>query len=138
MLHLATKIKKIKQMKTDLVEIFQTIRAEMQPYASSGFDARVNSDSAYDLWSEKEVTIENRKRKEVYFAGIVIRKDYVGFYYMPVYTEPDIKSIFHPSLLKLLKGKSCFHVKKLDDILLQQISDALAAGFKLYKQNGWV
>ncbi len=125
-------------MKTDLVEIFQTIRAEMQPYATTGFDARANSDTAYDLWSEKEVTIENRKRKEVYFAGVVIRKGYVGFYYMPVYAEPDVKAIFHPSLLKLLKGKSCFHIKKLDDILLHQISEALATGFKLYKQNGWV
>lgn len=125
-------------MKTDLVEIFQTIRAEMQPYAAIGFDARINSDTAYDLWSEKEVVIADRKRKEIYFAGVVIRKGYVAFYYMPVYTEPDIKTIFHLSLLKLLKGKGCFHVKKLDDIVLQQISDALAAGFKLYKQNGWV
>lgn len=125
-------------MKTDLIEIFQTIRAEMQPYAATGFEARANSDTAYDLWSEKDVIIENRKRTEVYFAGIVIRKGYVGFYYMPVYAEPDMKAIFHPSLLKLLKGKSCFHIKKLDDLLLKQISDALAAGFKLYKQREWV
>ncbi len=125
-------------MKTDLVEIFQTIRATMQPYAATGFDARTNSDTAYDLWSEKEVVVEGRKRTEVFFASAVIRKGYVGFYYMPVYAEPEIKAIFHPSLLKLLKGKSCFHIKKLDDILLNQISEALSAGFKLYKQNGWV
>ena len=125
-------------MKTDLVEIYQTIRAELQPYATMGFDPRVNSDIAYDLWNEKELVIEGRKRKEIYFAGLVIRKDYVGFYFMPVYAEPDIKAIFHPSLLKLLKGKACFHIKKLDDILLSQISEALAAGFKLYKQNEWV
>ncbi len=125
-------------MKTDLVEIFQTLRAAIQVYAATGFDARVNSDTAYDLWSEKEVVILDKKRKEVYFAGLAIRKDYVGFYYMPVYTDPDIKAIFHPSLIKLLKGKSCFHIKRLDDVLLQQISDALAAGFKLYKQHGWI
>ncbi len=125
-------------MKTDLVEIFQTIRAEMQPYATTGFEARLNSDTAYDLWNEKVVVIEGRKRKEVYFAGLIIRKDYVGLYYMPVSTEPEIKAMFNPSLLKLLKGKSCFHIKKLDDILLRQISEALVIGFKLYKQNGWV
>lgn len=129
---------KSKEMKTDLVEIFQTIRAEMQPYASLGFNARINSDSAYDLWSEKEMVIDGRKRNDIYFAGVVIRKDYVGFYYMPVYTSPEMKEIFHPSLLKLLKGKSCFHIKKLDDMLIKQISDALAAGFKLYKQNEWI
>jgi hypothetical protein len=125
-------------MKTDLVEIFQTIRAAMQPYAATGFDARLNTDTAYDLWSEKVVEIAGKKREEVYFAGVVIRKGYVAFYYMPVYAEPEIKAVFHPALLKLLKGKSCFHIKKLDDTLLEQIVDALAAGFKLYKQNEWV
>ncbi|MGF1924121.1 MAG: DUF1801 domain-containing protein [Bacteroidia bacterium] len=125
-------------MKTDLIEIFQTLRAEMQPYAAMGFNVRVNTETTFDLWSEKEVQIEGRKNNEVYFAGIAIRKDYVGFYYMPVYAEPEMKAIFHPALLKLLKGKSCFHIKKLDDPLLQQISEALAAGFNLYKQKGWV
>ncbi|MES2418643.1 MAG: DUF1801 domain-containing protein [Bacteroidota bacterium] len=125
-------------MKTDLVEIFQTIRAEMQPYATTGFDARVNTDKAYDLWSEKETEIAGRKKNEVYFAGVMIRKGYVGFYYMPVYAEPEMKKIFHPDLLKLLKGKACFHIKKLDELLIGQIADALATGFKRYKQNGWV
>lgn len=125
-------------MKTDLVEIFQTIRAEMQPYATEGFDARVNKDTIYELWSEKEVEIDGRKKNGVYFAGLTIRKGYVGFYYMPVYAETEIKAIFHPSLLKLLKGKACFHIKQLDDQLVGQITDALAIGFKLYKQNEWV
>ncbi|RZK44097.1 MAG: DUF1801 domain-containing protein [Pedobacter sp.] len=125
-------------MKTDLVEIFQSIRAEMQPYATMGFENRENSDTAYDLWSEKQVIVEGKKRNELYFTGLVIRKGYVAFYYMPVYTEPDMKNVFHPALLKLLKGKSCFHIKKLDDTLLEQISQALAAGYRLYKQNEWV
>jgi len=125
-------------MKTDLVEIFQTIRAEMQPYATEGFDARVNTDTVYDLWSEKTVEVEGRKKNGVYFAGVTIRKNYVGFYYMPVYAEADIKTVFHPTLLKLLKGKACFHIKQLDGELVQQIANALTIGFKLYKQNEWV
>lgn len=125
-------------MKTDFVEIFQTIRASLQPYATVGFSNRINSESSFDLWSDKNVVIEGRKRNEVFFASIIIQKGHVGFYYMPVYTEPDMKKIFRPDLLKLLKGKSCFHIKKLDDVLMLQIEDALAAGFKLYKEKGWV
>ncbi|TKC10037.1 DUF1801 domain-containing protein [Pedobacter polaris] len=125
-------------MKTDLVEIFQTIRAEMQPYTVQGLNARTNSETAYELWSEKAIEIEGRKKDEVYFAGVVIRKGYVGFYYMPVYAEAEMKLIFHPELMKLLKGKSCFHIKKLDDELLGFISQALVAGFTSYKQKGWV
>lgn len=125
-------------VKTDFIEIFQTIRAVLQPYATLGFSNRINSEDTYDLWSDKNVEIDGRKRNEVYFAGLMIKKGHVGFYYMPVYAEPEMKKIFDPSLLKLLKGKSCFHIKKLDDELLGHIERALAEGYRLYKEKGWV
>ena len=125
-------------MKTDFVEIFQTIRASLQPYATLGFSNRTNSETIYDLWSDKNVEIEGKKRNEVFFASVQIFKGHVGFYFMPVYVEGDMKSIFDENLLKLLKGKSCFHIKKLDELLMGQIEDALAEGFRLYKEKGWV
>lgn len=125
-------------MKTDFVEIFQTIRASLQPYTANGFTARVNSESNYELWSEKSVTVEGKALDAVFFASVRIFKGHVGFYFMPVYVEGEIKALFHPDLLKLLKGKSCFHIKKLDDLLMGQIEAALAAGFIRYKQKGWV
>ncbi|MNK09503.1 hypothetical protein D3C87_274650 [compost metagenome] len=125
-------------MKTDFIEIFQTIRAVLQPYATLGFNNRINSETNYDLWSDMEVVAFGKKRNEMYFAAVTIRKDYVGFYYMPVYAEPEMKNVFDPALLKLLKGKSCFHIKKLDESLLAHIEDALAEGYRLYKEKGWV
>jgi len=98
----------------------------------------VDDESHFDLWSIKEVEIYGRKRKEVYFSGLIIQKTYVGFYYMPVYAEPEIKEFFKPELLSRLKGKSCFHIHKLDAILLEQIKDALAKGFTEYQSRGWV
>lgn len=125
-------------MKTDFIEIFQTIRAVLQPYAALGFNNRVNSETTYDLWSDKEVLIGGKKRHEVYFAAVMIHKGHVGFYFMPVYEHPEMKSIFDPALSKLLKGKSCFHVEKLDETLLAHIEMALAEGYRLYKEKGWV
>ncbi|WP_316820169.1 hypothetical protein [Pedobacter gandavensis] len=125
-------------MKTDLVEIFQTIRATMQSYEAMGFNNRVNSDTAYELWTEKEVLVQGKKRLGWFFASVVILKNDVGFYFMPVYVEPEMKTTFDPKLLKHLKGKSCFHIKKLDFDLLSMIESALADGFKLYKEKGWV
>lgn len=125
-------------MKTDFVEIFQSIRALMQPYTTQGYDVRKNTDSAYDLWSNKNVVIAGRKRSEVHFAEVRINKNEVGFYFMPVYAESDLKKVFHPDLLALLKGKSCFHIKKLDENLLNHIKIALELGNNLYKQNEWV
>jgi len=57
---------------------------------------------------------------------------------MPVYVDTSLKEVFKPELIKLLKGKSCFHIKKLDSQLEKQIEDALKKGYDLYKKRGWV
>ncbi len=121
----------------DLNEVFITLKRELLPYHPP-LNPKADTERAYDLWSFKDLVIEGRKRKEVYFAGLMIHKDYVGFYYMPVYAEPEIRAFFKPELLKLLKGKSCFHIKRLDDEILEQVREVLAQGFKLYQERGWV
>ena len=125
-------------MKTDLIEIFQTIRAGMQPYEALGFTSRINSDNEYDLWSEKNVVLLGKKRNEIYFSGLKIMTSSVTLHFMLLYTNPEVSELIHPDLLKLLKGKSCFHIKKIDDILMGHIADALDKGYKIYKQNEWV
>ena len=122
---------------TDLNQIYSSLKELLQPYRPT-LVAKVDEEKRFDLASVKDLVIEGRKRKEVYFASIIIQKDYVGFYYMPVYSDPEMKALFQPELLKLLKGKSCFHIKRLDDQLRDQIRAALEDGFKLYKTRGWV
>ena len=95
-------------------------------------------DSKYDLWSFKDLEIDGRKRKGVYFAGLIIQSRYVGFYYMPVYADTSLKSVFAPELLSLLKGKSCFHIKELTPELESRIEDALKKGYDLYRKRGWI
>jgi len=123
--------------KDNLSEIFHSIKKLMKKYEPP-FESMSDYDSGYELISKKEVEIAGRKRKEIYFAGLIIRSKYVGFYYMPVYAKPEVKKVFKPGLLKLLKGKSCFHIKNLDAELIRQIDVALKLGFGIYKKNGWV
>jgi hypothetical protein len=122
---------------TDLNEIFNTLKPHLAAYAPP-FTPKHDEEGYYDLWSIKDLVIEGRKRSEVYFGAIIIQKSYVGFYFMPVYVESEMKPVFAPELLKLLKGKSCFHIKKLTPELLEQIKFALSTGFELYKQRGWI
>ncbi|MFZ1599593.1 MAG: hypothetical protein WAW26_27395, partial [Anaerolineae bacterium] len=84
------------------------------------------------------ITLLTRTRREVFFAGLIIQKGYVGFYYMPVYAQTELKDVFAPELLGLLKGKSCFHIKRLTPELLAQIEAALRAGYEMYRERGWV
>ncbi len=121
----------------NLNEIFTQLKELLLKYQPP-LSSKMNDESHFDLWSVKDLVIEGRKRKEVYFAGLIIQKSYVGFYYMPVYAEPEVKAFFKPELLARLKGKSCFHIHKLDSILLEQIKEALETGFNTYKERGWV
>lgn len=121
----------------NLLAIFSQLKQLLTAYTPP-FIPHYNFDTKYDLWSHKEVEFAGKMRKEMYFAGLIIQSTYVGLYYMPIYAEPDIKKLFNPELLKLLKGKSCFHVKELSPELLQEIKSVLAKGFAMYKERGWV
>ena len=78
------------------------------------------------------------KPTKICMASLVAQKGYVGFYFMPVYMNDALKAKLSPALLKLLKGKTCFHVKKLDATLLADTAAALTLGTKCYRERGWV
>ena len=121
----------------NLVTIFHELKQILAAY-SPPLISKVDDDAHFDLWSVKPVEIAGRKRTEVYFAGLILYKTYVGFYFMPIYVESKLSTVFKPELLSLRKGKSCFHIKKLDAPLVEQIKAALQAGFEIYKQNQWI
>jgi len=121
----------------ELVQIFNRLKKILQKFENP-LKPKFDLDSKYDLWSFKNIEIDGRKRKEMFFAGFIIQSSYVGFYYMPIYTDTSLKEIFKPGLLKLLKGKSCFHIKKLDAELELQIEEALQKGYDLYKKRNWI
>jgi hypothetical protein len=98
----------------------------------------VEGKADYQLWSVKPVERNGRHYQETYFAGVIVQKAYVGFYYMPVYADRELTQVFEPELLALLKGKSCFHIRRLEDELLRQIRGALDTGFALWRERGWI
>jgi hypothetical protein len=71
-------------------------------------------------------------------AAVILQKGYVGLYLMCIYMNKEAEKKLSPNLLKLLKGKACFHMKKLDDGLRKDIEAALEFGTKAYKKRGWL
>jgi len=121
----------------ELDTLFSQLRALLKKYEGI-LKPKKDEIGFYDLWSFKDLEIAGRKRKEVFFASVVTRKNYVGFYYMPIYTDTGLSEVFKPELLSLLKGKSCFHIKLLTPDLENQVKEALEFGYKLYQDRGWV
>ncbi len=122
----------------ELVPIFENIRQMLLTYQKGSLELVGGYGGMMCLVSQKPAIIYGRQRDEVWFAGILVQKGYVGFYYMPVYANPDMKKVFKPELLKCLKGKSCFHIKKNDPVIMEQIKESLKIGYKMYKERGWL
>lgn len=104
-------------------------------------DGRIRGKSDLHLIVPKAVAIPGAyggKPVDVAMASLVLQKAYVGFYFMPIYIDPKLRGKLPPRLTKLLKGKSCFHITKLDDDLLDDIEIALNAGVKCFRGRGWV
>jgi hypothetical protein len=139
----ATKSKEIKysdksEGQPELVVIFDKIKAIMKPFVKGTIKERGEKPGMYNLVSEKPFELDGRKFEEIYFASIIVQKGFVGFYYMPVYCYNPLKAQLKPELLKCLKGKTCFHIKKSDLLLFQQIREALDLGYESYQKRGWV
>ena len=73
----------------ELVEIYKGLKKILKKYEPP-FKPKLDLDSRYDLWSFKNVEIDGRKKKEVFFASAIIQSTYVGFYFMPIYAETSL------------------------------------------------
>ena len=57
---------------------------------------------------------------------------------MPIYTPKEIKSLLKPGLLKVLKGKSWFHIRTLGPWWQEEIASELDEGHKLRRKKGGI
>jgi len=122
-----------------LQEIFNALKKEMKPYEKGHIKACADTAGKYDLWSQKPgIVILGKPRPALGFVTIALQSTYVGFYYMPIYCNYEAMSgKLSPDLLKLLKGKACFHIKTTDKELMKQVGVAMKVGYEGYKKNGW-
>jgi hypothetical protein len=92
----------------------------------------------FELVTNKEITMRGSVRKNLCFASLIVQGSYVGLYLMHVYARPENIQLLGPELRKALKGKSCFHIARLDDNLSDQIRAALDQGVNSYKKMGFI
>lgn len=121
-----------------LIPIFEEIKKMLISYEKGMMKIFGGDDGKVLLISKKPVEIAGRKKEELWFASALVQKGYVGFYYMPVYSDPGIKKMIGAELLKCLKGKACFHIKKFDEQIFSQIEEALKIGYDRWHKFNWI
>jgi hypothetical protein len=125
----------------DLDYIFNELKKIITKHASGldTFDEFLNSQAkvkkdSYHLYSKERVKICGKMQK-VFLAGIVKQRTYVGFYFMPIYSD-RARFNLNEELKKTLHGKSCFYIK--DKTLFNQVEQLLIQGKEVYKEKGWI
>lgn len=74
----------------------------------------------------------------MYFASVAQRKDSVVFYFFPAYYKTDEIKKMAPTLIKCLKGKTCFHFKKEEHVNQKELAALLKHGVKAWIEAGYM
>lgn len=84
-------------------------------------------------------TMQGKKKVDgIYFSSVVPKAKDVRLYFFPIYTHVEQFKDLPPTLQKCLKGKSCFHIKKMDLALEEAIKEMIAKGIAIYQKEGWL
>ena len=115
---------------TNFQQVFERLRTILKPYESqlNLVDNILGNYSLNGHYSQKY-------KKDLFFGSIIIQKNYVSFYLMPVYMYPELLETISPNLIKRMQGKSCFNFKHVDEVLFDELATLTARGFERFKKE---
>ncbi|GGG29122.1 hypothetical protein GCM10011344_32460 [Dokdonia pacifica] len=121
-------------MITDPKEIDQILRTIIKEHVGP---LQIRKDEANVLEAAGTIPTMQGKQKVdgFYFASVMPKPKDVRLYFFPIYTDATVFKDIDPMLRKCLKGKSCFHIKKMDDDLKTHITKMIALGIKTYQDK---
>lgn len=123
----------------ELVVIFEAIKKMLVPYHQKrALVLHADKPSQALLVSHKPLVIDGRPRNELWFVAALVQKGYVGFYYMPINMNKEMRKQFSDEFIKTLKGKACFHIKKNTPQIMADIKKAIKVGYDAYVERGWL
>jgi hypothetical protein len=104
-------------MSDEFPDIFQRLRALMLQAAP----AMVITDDTPTNFTLKTPWIEARTKEPAWFGWIAIKKSYVAYHVMPLYSLPTLNEVVPAALEKRRQGKTCFNFKKADEALFEEL-----------------
>lgn len=124
-------------MKSDLKEIRESLVAQFQDFLTP-LQVRKSSYECYELSGRIKAMQGKQEVDGFYFASVVPKPKDIRLYFFPIYTHPAEYTSLSDELKKCLKGKSCFHIKKLSDQMEEEIKGMIQKGVDLYLRDGLI
>lgn len=124
-------------MKTEISDIRETLKEILEGFLGP-LKVRVDKPTNFEVNGTIEAPQGKKIVQGIYFSSLVPKEKDVRFYFYPAYTHPEEFEDLSDRLKKFKKGKSCFHVKYLDEELETEIKEILAKAIEVYRKEGWL
>lgn len=120
-------------------QIFDKLKRNLEKFAPPMVAKSASTHHTFELIGNKPVPYGYDKKiiPGMYFASIAHRKDSVAFYFFPSYMNTGLKEVA-PTLYKCLKGKTCFHFKKEEQVNEEELNTLLKVGMKAWEKAGYM
>jgi len=99
---------------------------------------RKDTEHVFEVAGTKQAMQGKQKVDGYYFGSVVPKPKDIRLYYFPIYTHATEFEWISDELRKCLKGKSCFHIKKLDADLHFEIEKMIKKGVDLYLKDNLI
>ena len=115
----------------DFAAVFIALRQVLEGFIGDGLTVQTDKPGNYHL---EAPSIMHRK-KPLYFAGVRTNKNYVSFYLMCCYYNPELDKSMSAALKKRKQGKACFNFTEVDPECFAELGRMAAAGLKKFKSE---
>jgi len=119
--------------KTLFLETFDSLKEILKKYEKH-LNVKSDKKDAFNLYAG----YSEKYKRDIYFGGVEIKKNYVSFHLMPVYINPELLKDISPNLKKRMQGKSCFNFKQIDKDQIKELTHLTKKGFDYYKREGMI
>lgn len=94
----------------------------------------------YEIIGNKSVPYGSKKIivPGMYFSSVIARKEMVSFYLFALYDKPEEFMRIAPTVMKCLKGKTCFNFKKEEQVVEKELEELLTRGAQIWKEQGYM
>lgn len=119
--------------------IFDKVKKELEK-CTPPMAVSKDKEGVYELMGNKPVPYGYKKEivPGMYFSSVVARKDMISFYFFPIYVKPDAFKDLAPTLFKTLKGKTCFNIKKAEQVDSKELAALLKKGVEAWGKEGYM
>ncbi len=119
---------------TDFAGAFAGLRKILAAYEAAGVVVHDKPDHYYLNSTKRHPT-----NKQPLMLGAVRRqKNYVSFYFMPIYCNPPLEASLSPALKKRMQGKACFNFTAPDQALFAELAQVTERGIAGFKKSGFM